>query len=76
MNIMFSQSSLSDISMLFVEYQTSLLPHLPFPLHCAEHSLAIALLPRTKSYKSFYSQVPKTQTQMWIFLLFVILKSW
>ncbi|XP_056616452.1 uncharacterized protein C20orf194 homolog [Triplophysa dalaica] len=54
---LFDGSSLSDISMLFVEYQTSLLPHLPFPLHCAEHSLAIALLPRTKSYKSFYSQV-------------------
>ncbi|XP_052007317.1 dynein axonemal assembly factor 9-like isoform X2 [Xyrauchen texanus] len=49
--------SLSDMSMLFIEYQTSLLPHLPFPLHSNEHSLAIALLPRTKSYQSFYSQV-------------------
>uniref|UniRef100_A0A8C1B984 Dynein axonemal assembly factor 9 n=1 Tax=Cyprinus carpio carpio TaxID=630221 RepID=A0A8C1B984_CYPCA len=49
--------SLSDISVLFIEYQTSLLPHLPFPLHSADFSLAIALLPKTKSYKSFYSQV-------------------
>ncbi|XP_051507188.1 dynein axonemal assembly factor 9-like isoform X1 [Myxocyprinus asiaticus] len=54
---LYDGGSLSDISMLFIEYQTSLLPHLPFPLHSNEHSLAIALLPRTKSSKSFYSQV-------------------
>jgi len=55
--MLFSQGSLSDISVLFIEYQTSLLPHLPFPLHSADFSLAIALLPKTKSYKSFDSQV-------------------
>ncbi|XP_065153153.1 dynein axonemal assembly factor 9 [Paramisgurnus dabryanus] len=54
---LFDGSSSSDISMLFIEYQTSLLPHLPFPLHSAENCLAIALIPRTKSYKSLYSQV-------------------
>uniref|UniRef100_A0A8C2Q067 Si:ch211-194c3.5 n=1 Tax=Cyprinus carpio TaxID=7962 RepID=A0A8C2Q067_CYPCA len=54
---LYDGASLSDASMLFIKYQTSLLPHLPFPLHSADFSLAIALLPRTKSYKSFYSQV-------------------
>ncbi|XP_026079874.1 uncharacterized protein C20orf194-like isoform X2 [Carassius auratus] len=54
---LYDGGSLSDVSMLFIKYQTSLLPHLPFPLHSADFSLAIALLPRTKSYKSFYSQV-------------------
>uniref|UniRef100_A0A8C2ASX3 Si:ch211-194c3.5 n=1 Tax=Cyprinus carpio TaxID=7962 RepID=A0A8C2ASX3_CYPCA len=54
---LYDGASLSDVSMLFIKYQTSLLPHLPFPLHSADFSLAIALLPRTKSYKSFYSQV-------------------
>uniref|UniRef100_A0A672R6D5 Uncharacterized protein n=1 Tax=Sinocyclocheilus grahami TaxID=75366 RepID=A0A672R6D5_SINGR len=54
---LYNGGSLSDVSMLFIKYQTSLLPHLPFLLHSADFSLAIAVLPRTKSYKSFYSQV-------------------
>ncbi|XP_043110822.1 dynein axonemal assembly factor 9 isoform X2 [Puntigrus tetrazona] len=54
---LYDGGSMSDVSMLFIKYETSLLPHLPFPLHSADFTLAIALLPRTKSYKSFYSQV-------------------
>uniref|UniRef100_A0A8C1RWE3 Si:ch211-194c3.5 n=1 Tax=Cyprinus carpio TaxID=7962 RepID=A0A8C1RWE3_CYPCA len=69
---LYDGASLSDVSMLFIKYQTSLLPHLPFPLHSADLSLAIALLPRTKSYKSFYSQVlthTHTHTHTYIFML-------
>ncbi|XP_052469377.1 dynein axonemal assembly factor 9 [Carassius gibelio] len=54
---LYDGGSLSDISMLFIDYQTSLLPHLPFPLHSADFCLAIGLLAKTKSYKSLYSQV-------------------
>ncbi|MCJ8730712.1 hypothetical protein PDJAM_G00187570 [Pangasius djambal] len=49
--------SFSAVTMLFVEYETSLLPHLPFPLHSADSCLAISLMPKTKAYKHFYSQV-------------------
>ncbi|KAM9477263.1 dynein axonemal assembly factor 9 [Clarias gariepinus] len=51
--------SFSAVTMLFIEYETSLLPHLPFPLHSADCCLAIALMPKTKGQKDFYSQVLK-----------------
>ncbi|TSW48760.1 hypothetical protein Baya_13459 [Bagarius yarrelli] len=49
--------SFSAATMLFIEFKTSLLPHLPLPLHSADRCLAIALMPKTKGYKDFYSQV-------------------
>ncbi|XP_053476926.1 uncharacterized protein C20orf194 homolog isoform X1 [Ictalurus furcatus] len=49
--------SFSAVTMLFIEYESSLLPHLPFPLHSADCCLAISLMPKTKGYKDFYSQV-------------------
>ncbi|KAK2852798.1 hypothetical protein Q7C36_007999 [Tachysurus vachellii] len=49
--------SFSVATMLFIEYETSVLPHLPFPLHSADCCIAIALMPKTKGYKEFYSQV-------------------
>uniref|UniRef100_A0A3P9B269 Dynein axonemal assembly factor 9 n=1 Tax=Maylandia zebra TaxID=106582 RepID=A0A3P9B269_9CICH len=42
---------------LFVEYEDSLLPHLPFPLHSSDRCLVFALLPRSKSQRAFYSKV-------------------
>ncbi|KAI5108189.1 hypothetical protein C0J45_1783, partial [Silurus meridionalis] len=49
--------SFSAVTILFIEYETSLLPYLPFPLHSSDCCLAIALMPKTKGYKDFYSQV-------------------
>lgn len=42
---------------LFVEYESSLLPHLPFPLHTSEQRLVFALQPRSKSHGVFFSKV-------------------
>uniref|UniRef100_A0AAR2JFG5 Uncharacterized protein n=1 Tax=Pygocentrus nattereri TaxID=42514 RepID=A0AAR2JFG5_PYGNA len=49
--------SLSTAAVLFIDYESSLLPHLPFHLHSPDHCLAITLMPKTKGYKSFYSLV-------------------
>ncbi|XP_066534689.1 uncharacterized protein C20orf194 homolog isoform X2 [Hoplias malabaricus] len=49
--------SLSAAAVLFIEYESSLLPHLPFHLRSAARCLAISLMPKTKGYKSFYSKV-------------------
>lgn len=45
------------VASLFVEYEDSLLPHLPFPLHSSDRCLVFALLPRSKSQRAFYSKV-------------------
>ncbi|XP_015199322.2 dynein axonemal assembly factor 9 [Lepisosteus oculatus] len=45
------------VAIVFVEYKSSLLTHLPFQLHCASHCLAFALQPKSKSYRNFYSLV-------------------
>lgn len=42
---------------LFVEYESSLLPHLPFPLHTSDQCLVFALQPRSKSHRVFFSKV-------------------
>ncbi|XP_033869580.3 dynein axonemal assembly factor 9-like [Acipenser ruthenus] len=47
----------SVVAVLLVEYKRSLLPHLPFQLHSTSNCLAFALLPKSKSYKAFFSQV-------------------
>ncbi|TNN52005.1 hypothetical protein EYF80_037811 [Liparis tanakae] len=47
----------SAVASLLVEYDSSLLPNLPFPLHSADHCLVFALQPRSKSYRAFYSKV-------------------
>ncbi|KAI1887390.1 hypothetical protein AGOR_G00189810 [Albula goreensis] len=49
--------SSNAVASLFVEYEASLLPHLPFQLHSASRCLAFALQPKSKSYRAFYSQV-------------------
>uniref|UniRef100_A0A3Q2T0H0 Dynein axonemal assembly factor 9 n=1 Tax=Fundulus heteroclitus TaxID=8078 RepID=A0A3Q2T0H0_FUNHE len=45
------------VGSLFVEYESSLLPHLPFPLHSSDQCLVFALQPRSKSYKAFFAKV-------------------
>lgn len=45
------------VASLFVEYDASLLPHLPFALHSADRCLLFALQPRSKSLRAFYSKV-------------------
>uniref|UniRef100_A0A8B9L1Y7 Si:ch211-194c3.5 n=1 Tax=Astyanax mexicanus TaxID=7994 RepID=A0A8B9L1Y7_ASTMX len=66
----YNGDSISATAVLFIEYESSLLPHLPFPLHSADRCLAITLMPRTKGYKSFYSQVlqiwNKPDSGLWV----------
>lgn len=45
------------IAALLVDYKSSLRAHLPVPLQTPSHSLLIALFPKSKLYKAFYSQV-------------------
>ncbi|XP_020499013.2 uncharacterized protein C20orf194 homolog [Labrus bergylta] len=45
------------VASLFVEYESSLLSHLPFPLHSSDQCLVFALQPRSKSHRAFYSKV-------------------
>ncbi|XP_031435678.1 dynein axonemal assembly factor 9 [Clupea harengus] len=54
---LYDGDSLSKVSVLYVEYESSLLPYLPFHLQSKDHCLGLALLHNTKSYRSLYSQV-------------------
>ncbi|XP_061700910.1 uncharacterized protein C20orf194 homolog isoform X2 [Syngnathoides biaculeatus] len=45
------------VASLFVDYKSSLLPHVPFSLHSSDRCLVFGLRPRSKSYKGFYSKV-------------------
>uniref|UniRef100_A0A3Q1H3J6 Dynein axonemal assembly factor 9 n=1 Tax=Acanthochromis polyacanthus TaxID=80966 RepID=A0A3Q1H3J6_9TELE len=56
-SIKFYNPDSSAVASLFVEYESSLLPHLPFPLHSPDQCLVFALQPRSKSHKAFYSKV-------------------
>ncbi|XP_075963544.1 dynein axonemal assembly factor 9 [Anarhichas minor] len=55
--IKFYDPDSSAVASLLVEYDSSLLPHLPFPLHSADRCLVFALQPRSKSHRAFYSKV-------------------
>uniref|UniRef100_A0A8D0D8S8 Dynein axonemal assembly factor 9 n=1 Tax=Sander lucioperca TaxID=283035 RepID=A0A8D0D8S8_SANLU len=55
--IKFYDPDSSAVSSLLVEYESSMLPHLPYPLHSADHCLVFALQPRSKSHRAFYSKV-------------------
>uniref|UniRef100_A0A8C2ZK44 Dynein axonemal assembly factor 9 n=1 Tax=Cyclopterus lumpus TaxID=8103 RepID=A0A8C2ZK44_CYCLU len=54
--IKFYDPDSSAVASLLVEYDSSLLPNLPFPLHSADHCLVFALQPRSKSHRAFYSK--------------------
>uniref|UniRef100_A0A673C113 Si:ch211-194c3.5 n=1 Tax=Sphaeramia orbicularis TaxID=375764 RepID=A0A673C113_9TELE len=56
-SLKFYDPDTSAVASLFVEYEKSLLPHLPFPLHSADQCLVFALQPRSKSHRAFYSKV-------------------
>ncbi|XP_069575652.1 dynein axonemal assembly factor 9 [Brachyistius frenatus] len=56
-NIRFFDPDSSAVASLFVEYEASLLPHLPFPLHSSDQCLVFALQPRSKAHRAFYSKV-------------------
>uniref|UniRef100_A0A8C9FHL9 Chromosome 20 open reading frame 194 n=1 Tax=Pavo cristatus TaxID=9049 RepID=A0A8C9FHL9_PAVCR len=45
------------VAALFVDFKSSLLAHLPIEFHTRDNFLMIALFPKTKIYKAFYSQV-------------------
>ncbi|XP_053258075.1 dynein axonemal assembly factor 9 [Podarcis raffonei] len=49
--------STSVVAALLIDYKSSLLAHLPVQLHTPGNSLMIALFPKSKLYKAFYSQV-------------------
>ncbi|XP_078132909.1 dynein axonemal assembly factor 9 [Sander vitreus] len=55
--IKFYDPDSSAVASLLVEYESSVLPHLPYPLHSADHCLVFALQPRSKSHRAFYSKV-------------------
>ncbi|KAM4625546.1 dynein axonemal assembly factor 9 [Polymixia lowei] len=56
-SIKFYDVDSSAVGSLFVEYESSLLCHLPFPLHSPDRCLVFALQPKSKSHKAFYSKV-------------------
>uniref|UniRef100_A0ABM5GKQ3 Dynein axonemal assembly factor 9 isoform X1 n=1 Tax=Pogona vitticeps TaxID=103695 RepID=A0ABM5GKQ3_9SAUR len=53
----FDGDSTSVVAALLIDYKSSLRPHLPVQLHTPSNSLMIALFPKSKLYKAFYSQV-------------------
>ncbi|XP_029568455.1 dynein axonemal assembly factor 9 isoform X2 [Salmo trutta] len=54
---LYDLDSSSVVAALFVQYETALLSHLPFPLHSDDHCLVFSLQPRSQSHRAFYSQV-------------------
>uniref|UniRef100_A0A8B9P387 Chromosome 20 open reading frame 194 n=1 Tax=Apteryx owenii TaxID=8824 RepID=A0A8B9P387_APTOW len=49
--------STSIVAAVFIDFKSSLLAHLPVEFHSQGNFLMIALFPKTKIYKAFYSQV-------------------
>ncbi|CAM5151166.1 unnamed protein product [Natator depressus] len=49
--------STSVVAALFIDFKSSLLPHLPVQFHTPSNFLMIGLFPKSKIYKAFYSQV-------------------
>ncbi|XP_062431002.1 dynein axonemal assembly factor 9 isoform X2 [Rhea pennata] len=49
--------STSIVAAVFIDFKSSLLAHLPIEFHNQGNFLMIALFPKTKIYKAFYSQV-------------------
>ncbi|KAG7271007.1 hypothetical protein CRUP_038458, partial [Coryphaenoides rupestris] len=55
--IRFFHEDSGGVASVFVEYDSSLRSHLPFPLQSPDHCLLFSLPPRSKSHKDFYSKV-------------------
>uniref|UniRef100_A0A8C3DXR6 Dynein axonemal assembly factor 9 n=1 Tax=Corvus moneduloides TaxID=1196302 RepID=A0A8C3DXR6_CORMO len=54
---LYDGDSNSVVAALFIDFKSSLLPHLPVEFHTQNNFLMIALFPKRKIYKAFYSQV-------------------
>ncbi|XP_074396524.1 dynein axonemal assembly factor 9 [Zonotrichia albicollis] len=54
---LYDGDSNSVVAALFIDFKSSLLPHLPIEFHTQNNFLVIALFPKRKIYKAFYSQV-------------------
>uniref|UniRef100_A0A8C0B1V6 Chromosome 20 open reading frame 194 n=1 Tax=Buteo japonicus TaxID=224669 RepID=A0A8C0B1V6_9AVES len=54
---LYDGDSTSIVAALFIGIKSSLLAHLPIEFHTQDNFLMIALFPKTKIYKAFYSQV-------------------
>ncbi|XP_009946557.1 PREDICTED: uncharacterized protein C20orf194-like, partial [Leptosomus discolor] len=54
---LYDGDSTSIVAALFIDIKSSLLAHLPIEFHTRDNFLMIALFPKTKIYKAFYSQV-------------------
>uniref|UniRef100_A0AAY4EQV9 Uncharacterized protein n=1 Tax=Denticeps clupeoides TaxID=299321 RepID=A0AAY4EQV9_9TELE len=54
---LYDGDSFTALALLYVDFESSLLPYLPFPLHSHDLCLGLGLLPKTKSYRSLYSKV-------------------
>uniref|UniRef100_A0A8C2T7C2 Dynein axonemal assembly factor 9 n=1 Tax=Coturnix japonica TaxID=93934 RepID=A0A8C2T7C2_COTJA len=54
---LYDGDSTGVVATLFVDFKSSLLAHLPIEFHTRDNFLMIALFPKTKIYKAFYSQV-------------------
>uniref|UniRef100_A0A663NDN8 Chromosome 20 open reading frame 194 n=1 Tax=Athene cunicularia TaxID=194338 RepID=A0A663NDN8_ATHCN len=54
---LYDGDSTSIVAALFIDVKSSLLAHLPIEFHTQDNFLMIALFPKTKIYKAFYSQV-------------------
>uniref|UniRef100_A0AAY4EQE3 Uncharacterized protein n=1 Tax=Denticeps clupeoides TaxID=299321 RepID=A0AAY4EQE3_9TELE len=57
---LYDGDSFTALALLYVDFESSLLPYLPFPLHSHDLCLGLGLLPKTKSYRSLYSKVLQT----------------
>ncbi|XP_069601233.1 dynein axonemal assembly factor 9 [Ranitomeya imitator] len=57
---LYDGDSSSAAAILLLEYKSALLPHLPLPLITPGNFIAFALFPKSKSFRSFYSQVLNT----------------
>ncbi|XP_075787132.1 dynein axonemal assembly factor 9 isoform X2 [Pelodiscus sinensis] len=49
--------STTVVAALFIDFKSSLLPHLPVQFHTPSNCLMIGLFPKSRIYKAFYSQV-------------------
>ncbi|XP_071778609.2 dynein axonemal assembly factor 9 [Centroberyx gerrardi] len=55
--IKFYDTDSGAVASLFVEYESNVLSHLPFPLHSSDQCVVFALQPKSKSHRAFYSKV-------------------
>ncbi|KFO98781.1 Uncharacterized protein C20orf194, partial [Calypte anna] len=54
---LYDGDSSSIVAALFIDFKSSLLAHLPIEFQSRDNFLMLALFPKTKIYKAFYSQV-------------------